>query len=167
MEHPKPKQWELLSLVQLLAGLYWLVAQEGGAWLFWAFVPGSLLLASGVATLLFPGDPRITGVMALGGVAGVLLFLPAWIAGDFPSALLALLGSVAGFLTSGRLGLLREPVRPGAEPPEIGLKMDAKTALDEIANDIDRSAKRPTVGFNLRARAVSGLTESLVIPAAA
>ena len=26
------------------------------------------------------------------------------------------------------------------------------TALDEIANDIDRSAKRPTVGFNLRAR---------------
>lgn len=28
----------------------------------------------------------------------------------------------------------------------------AKTALDEIANDIDRSAKRPTVGFNLRAR---------------
>lgn len=131
MEHPKPKQWELLSLVPLLAGLYWLVAQDGGAWLFWAFVPGSLLLATGVATLLFPGDPRINGVMALGGAAGVLLFLPAWIAGDFFSALLALAGSVASFLAAGRLGLVREPVRPGAEPPDIGLKMDAKTALDE------------------------------------
>ncbi|AXQ29030.1 hypothetical protein D0B54_10175 [Solimonas sp. K1W22B-7] len=131
MEPTPPRQWEPLSLVPILAGLCWLLPQEGWGWLLWALIPGILLLASGTALLLFPGDPRISAYMALGSAVGVLFFLPAWIAGSFGSAVLALAGSVAGFMTAGRAALLREPQPLEAPAPDTGPRMDIKVGMDE------------------------------------
>ena len=40
MTLPKPKQWEPLAAIPVIAGLYWLLAAAGGHWLFWGLVPG-------------------------------------------------------------------------------------------------------------------------------
>lgn len=131
MELSTPKQWEWLSLVPMAAGLYWLLAHDGGGWLIWSVVPGALLLSSGVALLLMPGDHRILGVMGGGAVLGVLATPLAWIAGDLGAAFYGALASIASLLVAGRIGLSREPVHPGAPPPEMSTGMDLKAGLDE------------------------------------
>lgn len=127
----KPKQWEPLAAIPIIAGLYWLLASVGGDWLLWGLVPGSLMLMSGMALLLLPGDVRITEYMAAGGFLGVALLLPVLIWGGFGDALLAGIAALAAYLTAGHVALAREPSSEGAPPPEASLWMDAKTALDE------------------------------------
>lgn len=131
MDIPKPRQWEPLSVVPILAGLCWLLPDGGLGWTLWSLLPGCLLLSAGVALLLFPGDPRIAAYMALGGLAGALFFIPAWITGGFWTALLALAGSSASFMAAGRAALTREPLFLGVPLPEIGPQMDLKVAVDE------------------------------------
>ncbi|MEQ1438254.1 hypothetical protein AAG565_02725 [Fontimonas sp. SYSU GA230001] len=126
-----PRQHEWLSLVPIAAGLYWLFAGDGGAWLLWALLPGALLLSSGLALALMPGDPRILGLIAGGGALGALLFPFAWYAADLATAFYALLGSLSSLLAAGRLGLRFEPLYEGAQPPQIGSSMDLKAGLDE------------------------------------
>lgn len=127
----KPKQWEPLAATPIVAGLFWLLAAHGGDWLFWGIVPGALMLMSGMALLLLPGDVRITEYMAAGGFLGMAVLLPVLVVGGFADALFAALAAGATFLTSGHVALAREPSTEGAPPPEAGLWMDAKTALDE------------------------------------
>ena len=130
-EMTAPKQWEVMALVPIFAGLYWLLADSGGHWLIWALLPGGVMFASGVALLLMPGDARITGLMALSAALGVLLFPMVWIVEGFGVAFLTTLFSVAAYLTAGRVALTREPLYEGAPPPELNTVMDAKAALDE------------------------------------
>jgi hypothetical protein len=127
----KPKQWEPLAAIPILAGLYWLVAAGEGDWLLLGVVPGALMLMSGMALLLLPGDVRITEYMAGGAVVGAVLLLPVLIWGGVIDALAAGLGAALTFLTAGHVALAREPSTEGAPPPEASLLLDAKTALDE------------------------------------
>ncbi|MGH8443153.1 MAG: alpha/beta hydrolase family protein [Nevskiaceae bacterium] len=127
----KPIQWEPLAAIPILAGLFWLAASAAGGWLFWGVVPGSLMLMSGMALLLLPGDLRITEYMAAGGLLGIAVLLPVTLDGGLGDALLAGLSAAAAFLTSGHVALAREPSLEGAPPAEASWQMDAKTALDE------------------------------------
>ena len=79
MEHPKPRQWDPLSWVAIIAGLYWLLAHDGGGWLLFAVLPGALLLAAGIGLLVTPGDPRTISLMAAAALLGMVLTLPAWL----------------------------------------------------------------------------------------
>jgi hypothetical protein len=132
MTLPKPKQWEPLSAIPIVAGLFWLLASATGDWLFWGLFPGALMLMSGMALLLMPGDLRITEYMALGGFLGVLLLLPVLISGGFGDAVLATVGAVGAYLTAGHVALAREPATEGAPQPDQNLLVDAKAALDEV-----------------------------------
>ncbi|MBM4382325.1 MAG: hypothetical protein FJ091_03035 [Deltaproteobacteria bacterium] len=94
------------NLLVLAAGLAWFALGRGG-WLGFALaiVPGALLVASGVATLLGHGEGRLRDMAALGGGAGALIavfFSPLWgVAGAL--TLLALSGGAfvaAGALTA-------------------------------------------------------------------
>ncbi len=127
----KPKQWEPLAAIPIVAGLFWLLAAGDGDWLLWGLLPGALMLMSGMALLLMPGDVRITEYMAGGAFLGLAVLLPVLIWGGVGDALLAGIAAAAAFLTSGHVALAREPSTDGAPPPEPGLLMDAKTALDE------------------------------------
>jgi hypothetical protein len=131
MTPAKPKQWEPLAAAPILAGLYWLLAGHGGDWLFWGLLPGTLMLMSGMALLLLPGDVRITEYMAAGAFLGLVLVVAVLIEGGFSDALFAGLGAAATFVVSGHVALAREPSSEGAPPPEASLWMDAKAALDE------------------------------------
>lgn len=132
LEYPRPKQWEVLSWVPIVAGLYWLLAHDGSGWLLWALLPGSLLLSTGVALLLMPGDTRIYGLMAMSAALGLLLTVPVWIVADLGTAFFTALGSAASFLVSGRAGLTREPLYLGARAPDYSMRMDTKVAIDEF-----------------------------------
>src|SRR5690242_8236619 len=127
----KPKQWEPLAAIPIVAGLYWLLAAGDGDWLFWGVVPGCLMLMSGMALLLLPGDVRITEYMAGGAFVGMVVLLPVLVWGGVGDAILAGMAALATFLTAGHVALAYEPSSEGAPPPEASFWMDAKTALDE------------------------------------
>lgn len=132
MEYPKPKQWEVLSWVPIVSGLYWLLAGEGGSWWFWAVLPGSLQLAAGVGLLVTPGGQRTLSLLAVGSGLGLLLLLPAWWAGGFGIALIAGVLSLLSFLVAGRLAVRQAPLYLGATPPEASTRLDLKVAIDEF-----------------------------------
>ncbi|HEX4873077.1 MAG TPA: hypothetical protein VFV27_12260 [Nevskiaceae bacterium] len=128
---PAPRQWEWSALLPIAAGLYALTAASGWGWWLFAGLPGWLVLASGTALLLMPGDPRITSYLGLGAALGLLLALPAMGAGGFFEGLFGGALFAGSFLVAGRVGLEREPLAPGAPAPLTDLTLQAKAGLDE------------------------------------
>lgn len=126
---PPSRDWA--SLIPIAAGLIWLTIADNSFGLLVAVLPGALLLASGVSSLLWSGDPRITQYGALAGVLGLLLLPLALFVLPFTGVLIAAALSAAAFLNAGRVALrLAEPA-PGAPEPPADLKTWAKAALDE------------------------------------
>ncbi len=75
-----PRQWSLRAWPAIIAGLFWLCVGAGGWSLLLGLLPGVLLLASGVAMLLWPGEDKITQYMGLGAVSSCpssVTFVPA------------------------------------------------------------------------------------------
>jgi dienelactone hydrolase len=119
--------------VPLLSGLSWLWIAPGHGIVFTlaSALPGSLLLGSGVALLLLPGERRITHYAALGGSLGVLIALPALFAVGFWAGL-ALMGlSVWSLTAAGAHALLGEPLADGAPAPIPAFRLSAEVAADE------------------------------------
>lgn len=131
MQMAAPRQWQWTAIIPLLAGLYALTSHDGLAWWLLAGLPGVLVLASGVALLLMPGDARVTSYMALGSLLGMLLALPLIVAHGFGPALIAALLFAASFVVAGRAGLRTEPVYEGVADLHRDLRMDVKAGLDE------------------------------------
>ena len=127
---PKPKQWEALAVVPLVAGLFWLWAGTGW-WLFWGLLPGLLLVASGAALLLMPGDRRVQEYMALGGLLGMWLAFLALFAGGLFAAVSAAVLSAISFVIAGRISLIHDPLAEDAPAPDLTPAVCAKAALDE------------------------------------
>ncbi|NKF24434.1 alpha/beta hydrolase family protein [Solimonas marina] len=151
MEYPKPRQWDPLSWVPIIAGLYWLLAHDGAGWLIFAVVPGAMLLASGVSLLLTPGDSRTVSLMSAGAVIGLLFTLPAWAVSDFGSAFFCGLLSFGSFLAAGRAAVRRAPLYLGATAPDISTRMDIKVATDEaVLGYFVGTAKLPSGDAALR-----------------
>jgi hypothetical protein len=116
-------RWPREAWAPILAGLAWLGfgASHGLVALLLALIPGALLVGAGTSKLLWPGDLRIPQFGALGGVAGVLLSIPAIFAvGLLPALLLAVL-SAASF----------EPHTEGVPDPHLSLRLSAAVAADE------------------------------------
>ncbi len=126
----RPQRWDLLAGVPILAGAFWLLANPGG-WVLLGFVPGAVLLAAGVARLLWPGDRRIDQYLALAAVLGVLLSLPAVFIGGFFDALSAALLSAAAFVVAGHDAHRGMVVPEGVPRVEGDLGLWAKVAVDE------------------------------------
>ncbi len=129
-EPPLPRQWEPLAAIPILSGLLWLLGGDGW-WHVWSLLPGSMLLATGVSLLFWPGDGRVPAYMALGALVGVIFAVPATIPGDGFVGLFALVLSIASFIAAGRVALLHGPTFEGIPRPDLTLWVCAKAALDE------------------------------------
>jgi hypothetical protein len=119
--------------IPIAAGFVWLwVAGHFGVTGFLAcIIPGCLLLASGMSMLLYPGDLRIPQFGALGGLAGVVLALPAlWVAG-LGTGLLLIGLSAASFVAAGLVAVRQELRHEGMPDPELRLRLGAEVAVDE------------------------------------
>ena len=119
--------------VPLLSGLSWLWIAPGHGIFFTLLtaVPGSLLLGSGVALLLVPGDRRITHYAAFGGLLGAVIALPALFAIGFWASLLLMGLSAWSFTSAGAHSLLAEPLTDGAPAPIPAIRLSAEVAADE------------------------------------
>ena len=105
--------------IPLAAGLCWLWIGPGHGLIFTALsaVPGCLLLGSGVAMLLFPGDRRSTHFAAIGGLIGAVVAVPGLFVTGFWSGLFLLGLSAWGFATAGSYAMRLEPPTEGVPAP--------------------------------------------------
>ncbi len=122
-----------IAWLPLLSGLCWLWIASGHGIFFTllAALPGSLLLGSGVAQLIMPGDRRITHYAAFGGLLGGLIALPAFFAVGFWSGLLLLGLSAWSFTAAGAHSLLAEPPAEGVPAVIPAVRLSAEVAADE------------------------------------
>lgn len=126
-------RWHYEAAVPIAAGLLWLwcAASFGVVGFLFSLIPGCLLLSSGTALLLWPGDLRIPQFAAAGGLLGVPLAVPAtFVAG--PGTALALIAlSAASFLASGAVALRQEPRMRGVPEPRPSPGLYLQVACDE------------------------------------
>src|SRR5271165_420702 len=123
-----------IAWIPILSGLGWLwCASHEGLVVGFLFssIPGCLLLASGVSTLLWPGDLRIAQFTAFGGLVGVPLAIPAFLSiGPGAGALLVLL-SAASYVAAGAISVRQEPHTDEVPAPQPSLRLAAEVALDD------------------------------------
>ncbi len=123
-----PEAW-----IPIAAGILWLwwAASFGFVGFVFSLVPGCLLLASGVSTLLWPGDIRVPQFGALGGMLGIPFAVPVFfVAGPGTGAVLVLL-SAASWLAAGLTSIRQEPEHEDVPVPRPSAPLAAKVALDD------------------------------------
>lgn len=133
MNRHLPARWFPGALVAVIAGLLWLALGWRTDLVFGviATLPGGLLLGSGVALFLWPGDRQITHYMAFGAVLSVPLALVAMPWAGLVPGLLFLLFGIGTFIVAGRAALLQSTVPEGVPTPEPSVRMACKAAVDE------------------------------------
>lgn len=144
---PEQPRWFRPSGIPIAAGVAWFAfSWHASLWAgLLALIPGSILLASGVSLLLWPGDRKIPHYTALGALISVpMALLSLFFLHPLVVVLLAALG-VGSYLTAGYAALLQEPVIEGIPEPERNLRMVRKVALDEaLLAYFIASARTPT-----------------------
>jgi hypothetical protein len=111
--------------VPAVSGFFLLGFVEGLFTGLFAGVPGALLLTTGLALLLLPGDPRVVAYMALGAVLGLLAVLPVMLAAGLGAGVGQALLSLASYVVAGRIGLLQHALPEGVPQPDTDLGMQA------------------------------------------
>jgi pimeloyl-ACP methyl ester carboxylesterase len=123
----------LENLIAVAAGLAWITAGGGPVSFLLGAIPGSLLVAGGVSSLLLPGDPRTPQLTALGALLAVVLALPLVFAvGVAPMIGLVAL-AVASFVACGWTAQRREPPIERVPEPTLDLELATKVAFDQLA----------------------------------
>ncbi|HKH10426.1 MAG TPA: hypothetical protein VKA73_04700 [Rubrobacter sp.] len=134
LESTTSQWWSFSSLIPLFAGVLWLLlAVRGGVpEILVGFVPGVMLLGTGLSGLLWAVDSRTYQHMALASSLGILFSLPAIpLFGPLTAAALGA-GSAASFLATGYLALGKHRCPPGVPMPETGLSLAARAAVNEL-----------------------------------
>jgi hypothetical protein len=126
-------RWQRAAWLPVAAGLLWLwcAARAGVIGFAVSLLPGCLLLASGVSTLLYPGDARIPQFIALGGVAGAVLALPGLAVLPWAAGVSLLLLSAAAFVAAGAISVRQEPHVEDVPTPQPSLALAAQVAIDD------------------------------------
>jgi dienelactone hydrolase len=126
-------RWPPEAWLPLLGGLFWLwhAPSHGVIGFLFTVLPGALLLGSGTAMLLMPGDLRISQFAALGGFLGVVFGLPAFVFEGFGYGLVLTGLAAASFVAAGAHTVRLEPHPEGVPPREDSLRVAAEVALDE------------------------------------
>ncbi|UCE86794.1 MAG: alpha/beta hydrolase [Deltaproteobacteria bacterium] len=119
--------------IPIAAGFAFFAYSTGLGFIGWtmSLLLGSLLLASGMAELLWPGDRRIHQFAALAGAIGTVFGLLGVVSLGIGSALLLGALSAASFVAAGHLSVRQEPHAEEVPEPVPTLSLAAKVALDD------------------------------------
>jgi len=146
-------RWPREAWIPLLAGLFWLwrAPAHGLPGFLFSVLPGCLLLGSGFAMLLMPGDRRISQFAALGGLLGVVFALPAFVVVGPGAALLLIAASLASFVAAGVHSLRLEPSVEGVPKAVFSYRLGAEVAVDEaLLATMFLTAKLPRADDHVR-----------------
>ena len=152
------RRFPRLAWVSITAGVLWffVAAQQGLLTTVFTLPAGGLLLASGVAHLLWPGDVRITQTMALGGLLALLGGLPMMcVAGALTGLVLAAAGA-ASLLAAGGAAVYVEPWLTDVPKPEPGLGLAARVAADEVVLGLEQFSVGLPIGDDLQRLVAEG-----------
>jgi dienelactone hydrolase len=121
------------NLIAVAAGLAWISAGSGPISFVLGALPGSLLLAGGVSSLLLPGDPRTPQLTALGALLAVVLAIPLLFAVGFASMIGLVALALASFVACGWSAQRAEPPIERVPHPTLDLQLATKVAFDQLA----------------------------------
>lgn len=158
-------RWFWPSAIPFVSGLLWLGMGWSGGLFFGllATMPGALLLASGVALFLWPGDRQISHLMAFGSLLSLLLSIIVFLSvGLLAGMLFAALAGV-NFVVAGYAALHQDIPVPGVPATARTLAMAAKVAIDEALLAYFVSSANVPTGAKVAedAAEVQALTEAL------
>jgi hypothetical protein len=125
-------RWHREALIPIATGVLFLWCAAGFGAIGFAFtvIPGAVLLATGLSTLLWPGDSRIPQFTALAGIVGVPVAVPVLL--DTPLLGLVLIGlSAASFVSAGAISVRQEPHEEDVPLPVPGPRLSAQVAVDD------------------------------------
>lgn len=127
-------RWPKLPWIPIASGALWLsLAAAGGLFAkLIGFPLGAIVLACGVALLLWPGDRRIPQTLALVALIGAVLLLPLVGSFGFLPSLLLMLASAASFVAAGLIAIAQEPFTPGVPRPDLSVQLAAQVGIDEV-----------------------------------
>lgn len=127
------RRWPIEAWIPVATGLLWLwcAASFGVLGFIFSLLPGCLLLSSGVATLLYPGDVRIPQFIAAGGLWGIPLALPSFFVAGWPTGLALVVLSAVSFLSAGVLSVRQEPHVDDVPAPEPSGGLALQVAIDD------------------------------------
>jgi pimeloyl-ACP methyl ester carboxylesterase len=123
--------WE--NGIAIVAGLAWIAAGHGELGFLLAAIPGSLMLAGGVASLLLPGDIRTPQLIALGSALGAIVALPLMLWVGFFTSLGLVALAAAAFVACGWTAQRREPAIERVPEPALDLELAVKVGFDQLA----------------------------------
>jgi len=146
------RRFPRLAWVSIAAGVvwFWIAAQHGLPTLIFTLPAGGLLLAAGVAHLLWPGDVRISQTMALGGLLAALGGLPMMLVVGFSTGLALSAVGIVSLLAAGAAAVYVEPWLPGVPKPEPGLALAARVAADEVVLGLEQFSVGLPIGSDLQ-----------------
>ena len=121
------------NLVAIAAGLAWIAAGEGVFGFLFGALPGSLMVAGGVASLLLPGDVRTPQLIALGSACALLAAIPMIFAVGFFETLGLVALAIASFIACGWTAQRREPPIERVPEPTLDLELALKVGFDQLA----------------------------------
>lgn len=130
-----PPRWPLVVALTALTGVLWLwwALQGGLLGIILGVLPGTFLLSSSLSNMFSGGDARISQFMSTGALSGVLLSFPMVFASGLTAGAVLLVCSVASFVASGYLAVGEVPVPVGVPKPQMGARLSARAAVDEVA----------------------------------
>ncbi|MGB3633554.1 MAG: alpha/beta fold hydrolase [Rubrobacteraceae bacterium] len=129
-----PPLWPFIPPLVGATGIIWAYfAVNNGIWGdVFGIVPAVLMISPSLSNVFSGGDARLSQFMCLGSFLGVVLSFPMmFVAGIFIGVLLLVL-SAASFVAAGYLAVGEDPVPVDVPEPEMGLKLSASAASDEV-----------------------------------
>ena len=128
---PQPRRfWP--AAVPIGVGLAWLTAGAAANAMLWliAVIPAVVLIATGGAQLLWPGDRPIVYHMALGAPAAAVLALLLWPWLGLVAGAALIIGALASFYIAGLAALSQHAVPSGVDRPAGSARLVREVATD-------------------------------------
>ena len=129
-----PKYWPFIPPLTGTTGIVWAYfAVNNGIWGdVFGILPAVLLISPSLSNVFSGGDARLSQFMCLGAFFGIILSFPMMFVVGVPVGVALLVLSSVSFVAAGYLAVGEVPVPADVPEPEMGVKLSAKAAGDEI-----------------------------------
>ncbi len=129
-----PPLWPFIPPLTGATGIVWAYfAVNNGIWGdVFGILPAVLLISPSLSNVFSGGDARLSQFMCLGAFLGIVFSFPMMFVTGVFAGLVLLTLSLGSFVAAGYLAVGEVPVPPGVPDPEMGIKLSARAASDEV-----------------------------------